>query len=83
MLTSIKTIFGQVSVSALTGKRKGSTWNRDVREGARHGKSWGTTTASGRHPHTKALTQQKCGILNEKNRVNVIELSWAKQSGIE
>lgn len=39
MLTSIKTIFGQMTISALTGNRKGSNWNRDVREGARHGKS--------------------------------------------
>lgn len=31
MLTSIKTIFSQMSVSALMGNRKGSNWNRDVR----------------------------------------------------
>lgn len=34
-----KTIFGQMTISALTGNRKGSNWNRDVREGVRHGKS--------------------------------------------
>lgn len=72
-----------MSVSALMGNRKGSNWNRGVRRGARHGNSWGTTTASGRHPHAKALSRQKCGILKGKNRINVIELSWAKESGME
>lgn len=83
MSISIKTILGQMNIRALMGNRKGSNQNGGVREGARHGRSLGTTTANGRQPHTKVLTREKCGVFDKKKRANVVELSWAKEGGME
>lgn len=52
MSVSMKTILGQTNVHALKGDRIESNWNADVKEGARHRKSWGTTL------HTQAPTRQ-------------------------
>lgn len=46
MLISTKTIFGQINRSAPKGDRKDSNWNGGIREGAKHRKGWGTTTAN-------------------------------------
>lgn len=74
MLISTKTILGQINISAPKGDRIDSNWNGGIREGARHRKGWGITTAKGRHPDAKVHPREKVAFFQKKKRANVVKL---------